>query len=66
MFYGYSYPSSAGTHAKFGPPLGSAHYSEGFARTKRANPQTQSVERPSWPGYVEVLLGYLNKLINVF
>ena len=37
---------SAGTHAKFGPPLGSAHYSEGFALTKRVNPQPQSAKYP--------------------
>ena len=33
-------PSSVGTHTKFGQ--GSAHYSEGFVRTRRANPRAQS------------------------
>ena len=39
-------PSSAGTHTKFGPPLGSAHYSEAFVRTRWANPRAQSAKYP--------------------
>ena len=53
MFYGYSYPSSAGTHTKFVPPLGSAYYSEGFARTRRANRQAQSSKYPAMSGPVD-------------